>query len=106
MGGQRRTAPCTVVIFASEKNEPMPFAAPQMSLDVNTPHVVSEKVKDTYPIISLLGVTQKLIPMKIFTQRKASTDSLKKVWFPKQKVMRIGYITILGLTEIYKPCEI
>ena len=79
MGGQRRTPPCTDGICASEKNEPMPFAAPQMSLDVITPRVVSEKAKDTYPIISLLGVTQKLIPMKIFTQRKASTDSLKNL---------------------------
>ena len=28
MGGQRRTPPCTDGIFASEKNETMPFAAP------------------------------------------------------------------------------
>ena len=57
MGGQRRIPPCTSGIFASEKNETMPFAAPQMSLDVITPPVVIEKAKDTYPIISLLGVT-------------------------------------------------
>ena len=57
MGGQRRTPPCTDGIFASEKYETMPFAAPQMSLDVITPPVVSEKAKDTYPIISLLRVT-------------------------------------------------
>ena len=43
--------------------------------------------------------------MKIFPQRKAITDSLENLWFTKQKGMRIGYITILGLTEIYKPCE-
>ena len=57
MGGQRRTPPCKNEIFASEKNETMPFAAPQMSLDVIMPPVVSEKAKDTYPIISLLRVT-------------------------------------------------
>ena len=57
MGGQRRTPPCSDGILPSEKNETMPFAAPQMSLDVITPPVVSEKVKDTQPIISLLGVT-------------------------------------------------
>ena len=57
MAGQRRTPPCTDGIFASEKNETMAFAAPQMSLDVITPPVVSEKAKDTYPIISHLRVT-------------------------------------------------
>ena len=57
MGGQSRTPPCTDGIFASEKNETMPFAAPQMNLDLITPPVGSEKVKDTQPIISLLGVT-------------------------------------------------
>ena len=32
--GQRRTPPCTDGIFASEKNETMPFAAPKMSLEI------------------------------------------------------------------------
>ena len=57
MGGQRKTPLFTDGIFASEKNETMPFAAPKMSLDVITPTVVNEKAKDTYPIISLLRVT-------------------------------------------------
>ena len=35
----------------------MPFAAPKMSLEVITQLVVSEKVKDTYPIISDIVVT-------------------------------------------------
>ena len=42
---------------AIKKNEIMPFAATWMSLDVITPPGVSEKAKDTYPIISLLRVT-------------------------------------------------
>ena len=42
---------------AIKKNETMPFAAPEMSLDVITPLVVSEKAKDTYPIVSLFRVS-------------------------------------------------
>ena len=57
MGGQRRTATCTDGIGASEKNETMPSPAPQMSLEVITQLGVSEKAKNTYPIISHIGVT-------------------------------------------------
>ena len=57
MGGQRRTGTCTDGIFAREINETMPFAAPQMSLEVIMQLVVSEKAKDTYPMISFIGVT-------------------------------------------------
>ena len=48
-----------------------------MSLEVITQLGVSEKAKDTYPILSLVGVTKKLIPMKIFPQRKAITNSIE-----------------------------
>ena len=47
MGEQRRTGTCTDGIFAKEKNDTMPFAAPQMSLEVITQLVLSRKVKDT-----------------------------------------------------------
>ena len=57
MGGQRRTPPCTDGIFASEKNETMPFAAPCMILEVIRQIVLSQKAKDTYPIISLIGLS-------------------------------------------------
>ena len=42
---------------ALKKNEIMPFAATWMSLEVITQLGVSEKAKDTYPIISHIGVT-------------------------------------------------
>ena len=42
---------------AIKKNEIMPFAATWMSLEVITQLGVSEKAKDTYPIISHIGVT-------------------------------------------------
>ena len=57
MCAQRKTGTCTDGILAKEKNETMPFTAPQMSLEVITQLVVSKKVKDTYPMISLIGVT-------------------------------------------------
>ena len=41
------------------------------------------------------------IPMKVFPQRKAITDFLN-FWITNWKVVKIGYIRILGLTEIYK----
>ena len=50
-----------------------------MSLEVITHLGVSDKAKDTYPIISHTGVTSKLIQRKIFPQRKAITDSLLKL---------------------------
>ena len=40
-----------------KKNETVPFATPYMSLEVITQLVVSQKVKDTDPMISLRGVT-------------------------------------------------
>ena len=39
--------------------------------------------------------------MKVFPQRKAITDFLN-FWITNWKVVKIGYIRILGLTEIYK----
>ena len=48
-----------------------------MSLEVITQLGVSEKAKDTYPIISHIGVTKKMIQTKIFPQRKTIIDSLK-----------------------------
>ena len=57
MSRQRRTGTCTDAILAKEKNETVPFAAPQMSLQVFTQLEVSHKAKDTYPMISLIGVT-------------------------------------------------
>ena len=40
-----------------KENETVQFAEPWMSLEAITPPGVSEKAKDTYPIISLLRVT-------------------------------------------------
>ena len=57
MSGQRRTGTCTDGILAKEKYETMPFVAPQMSLEVIMQLVVSQKAKDTYPMISVIGVT-------------------------------------------------
>ena len=57
MGGQRRTDTCTDGIFPREINETMPFEAPWTSLEVITQLVVTEKAKDTYPMVSLTGVT-------------------------------------------------
>ena len=57
MSAQRITGTCSDGILAKEKNSTMSFAAPYMSLEVITQLVVSEKGKDTYPIISLIGVT-------------------------------------------------
>ena len=60
----------------------MPFAAPQMSLEVITQLGVSEKAKDTYPIISHIGVTQKMKPtMRYYLTpiRIAITKSLEIV---------------------------
>ena len=57
MNGQIKTGTCTDGILAKEKNETIPFAAPQMSLEVITQLEVSQKPKDTYPMISLIGVT-------------------------------------------------
>ena len=42
---------------ATRKNEIMPFAATGRDLEVITQLGVSEKAKDTYPIISHIGVT-------------------------------------------------
>ena len=56
MGGQRRTDTCTDGIFPREINETMLFEAPWMSLEVITQLVVTEKAKDTYPMVSLIGV--------------------------------------------------
>ena len=44
-------------ILGLENNEPWHFEAPQMSLEIITEHEVSEKAKDTYPILSHIGVT-------------------------------------------------
>ena len=57
MSGQRRTGICTHGILAKEEKDTIPFAAPQMSLEVITQLVVSQKEKDTCPRISLIGVT-------------------------------------------------
>ena len=50
-----------------------------MSLEVITQLGVSEKAKDTYPIISHIGVTYKMIQTKIFPQRNTIIYSLKKL---------------------------
>ena len=52
MGGQRRTPPCTDGIFASEKNETMPFAATRMQLEIIILSEVSQKEKDKHHMIS------------------------------------------------------
>ena len=57
MRGQRRTGTRTDGILAREKNETMPFAAPCMILEVIRQIVLSQKAKDTYPIISLIGLS-------------------------------------------------
>ena len=57
MSEQRGTVTCRDGILAREKNETMPFAAPQMSLEVIRQIVLSQTVKDTYPIISLICVS-------------------------------------------------
>lgn len=57
MNGQRRTGTCTDGILAKEKTETTSFAAPQMSLQVLTQLEVTQKAKDTYPMVSLIGVT-------------------------------------------------
>ena len=49
-----------------------------MSLEVITQLLVSDKAKDTYPTISVTGVTYELIPTKIYPRRKAITDSVQK----------------------------
>ena len=43
-------------ILALENNEPLLFEAPQMSLQIITKHEVSQKAKDLYSMISLIGV--------------------------------------------------
>ena len=50
MNGQRRTGTCTDGLLAKEKYETMPFAAPQMSLEIITQLEVRQRAKDTYPI--------------------------------------------------------
>ena len=50
-----------------------------MSLEVIMQLGVSEKAKDTYPIISHIGVTEKMIETKIFPQTNTVLDSLKKL---------------------------
>ena len=42
-------------ILGLEKNEPLLFEAPQMSLEIITEHEVSRKAKDLYSMISLIG---------------------------------------------------
>ena len=42
---------------AIKKKERMPFAAPCMILEVIRQIVLSQKAKDTYPIISLIGLS-------------------------------------------------
>ena len=54
MGGQRRTPPCTDGIFASEKNEIMPFAAKWMDLEIVILSEVSQAEKEKYRMISLI----------------------------------------------------
>ena len=44
-------------ISQGKKNETMPFAAPCMILEVIRQIVLSQKAKDTYPIISLIGLS-------------------------------------------------
>ena len=53
-------------------------------------------------MISLIGVTEKLTPVKTFPQRRAITDSLNKLMVHQWKGVRIAYIRILRLTDIYK----
>ena len=57
MRGQRRTGTCTDGILARGKNNTMPFAAPCMILEVIRQIVLSQKAKDTCPIISLIGLS-------------------------------------------------
>ena len=61
-----------------------------MSLEVITQIVLSQKAKHTYPIILLIGVSKKLIPMNIFPQRQAITDSLNKLMVTKGERGRIN----------------
>ena len=58
-----------------------------MSLEVITQLGLSEKAKDTYPIISHIGVPEKMIETKIFPQTNTIIDSLKKTYgSPNRKV--------------------
>ena len=43
-------------ILAMENNDPLFFEAPQMSLDIITKHEESQKRKDLYSMIALIGV--------------------------------------------------
>ena len=56
MNGQRRSGPCTQWNISHGKDETMPFAAPQMSLEIIILRKVSQKKKDKYPMISFTSV--------------------------------------------------
>ena len=53
----KKTGARTDAILAKEKKDTMPRAAPQMSLELITRLVGSQKEKDTYRMMSLIGVT-------------------------------------------------
>ena len=54
MNGQRTSGVCTEWNISHEKNETMPFAAAQMSLEIITKREVSQNAKDKCPMISLM----------------------------------------------------
>ena len=56
MNGQRRSGTCTQWNISHGKDETMPFAAPQMSLEITLLHKISQEKKDKYPMISFTGV--------------------------------------------------
>ena len=57
MNAQRKSGPCTQWNISIEKNETVPFAPPQQDLEIITQLEVTKKQKDTYPMLSFIGVT-------------------------------------------------
>ena len=56
MNGYRISGPGTQWNISHENNETLLFEAPQISLDIIANHEVSQKAKDLYPMVSLIGV--------------------------------------------------
>ena len=66
-------------VLATENNETVPFAPPYKDLEITTQTEVRKKLKDRYPMASLLGVTSKLILMNLFPREG-------RAWIKKTKL--------------------